>query len=190
VIRNSFRSGVTTVDIDLGAKSWWGENRWQIPATQTHRTRSGGLHLFFVHEPGLRNTCSRIAPGVDTRADGGSIIWWPAIGLPVICSVPPASWPAWLLDAQKPPAREAREFEPTTDRYARAALRNAAELVAKAGEGTRNHTLNAQTYALSRFQNLSAEEITELMLQAASACGLPPIEAQRTVASALKRSSA
>src|SRR5471030_421863 len=68
-------TGFDVLDIDLGAKTWWAENRWRIPATQTHRTRSGGLHLFFAHFEGLRNTCSRIARGVDTRADGGSVIW-------------------------------------------------------------------------------------------------------------------
>lgn len=180
-------TGFDVLDVDLAAKEWWGENKWRIPPTRTHRTRSGGLHLFFRHHEGLRNTCSRIAPGVDTRANGGSVIWWPAIGLPIICHVPPTSWPAWLLEAQRLPMREPQPFQPTTDRYARAALRSAADIVAKAGDGTRNHTLNAQTFALARFVPLlSVEEITETMLRAASVCGLSHLEAERTITSALK----
>lgn len=182
-------TGFDVLDIDLPARSWWGENKWRIPLTQTHRTRSGGLHLFFLHEPGLRNTCGRIAPGVDTKAEGGSVIWWPAVGCPVIADAPIAKWPAWLLEAQKPPVREVKDFVPSTDRYARAALRDAAEQVARAMDGTRNHTLNAQTFCLSRFIPqgvLSVEEITETMLQAAQDCGLSHLEAQRTIASALR----
>ena len=182
-------TGFDVLDIDLQAKQWWGENKWRIPPTRTHRTRSGGLHLFFVHEEELRTPAVRIARGVDTRADGGSVIWWPAAGCPVISNAPIANWPQWLLDAQKPPVREGKYFTPSTDRYARAALSNAARRVVQAVEGTRNHTLNAQTFCLARFVSegrLSVEEIIETMADAARDCGLPQLEAMRTIASALK----
>jgi hypothetical protein len=71
--------------------------RNQLPDTRTHRTRSGGLHLFFRHAPGLRNSASRLAPGCDVRADGGYVIWWPAAGLPVLSAAPAALWPDQLL---------------------------------------------------------------------------------------------
>jgi hypothetical protein len=35
------------------------------------------LHFFFQHAPGLRCSRGLIAPGVDVRADGGYVIWWP-----------------------------------------------------------------------------------------------------------------
>jgi len=97
-------SGIDVLDIDQKptARGWWRENRDRIPPTRTHRTRSGGLHLLFQHAPSLRCSTSKIARGVDVRADGGYIIWWPAAGLPVLRDIPPAPWPNWLLDLLKP----------------------------------------------------------------------------------------
>ena len=54
-----------------------------LPPTRRHRTRSGGLHLVFRHRDGLRCSTSRIALGIDVRAEGG-VVWWPAAGLPVL----------------------------------------------------------------------------------------------------------
>ena len=159
-------TGFDVLDIDLQAKPWWGENKWRIPTTRTHRTRRGGLHLFFVHEPGRRNTAGRIARGVDRRAEGGSVIWWPAIGCPVISNAPFARWPRWLLDAQTPPVREVKGSTPCTDRYARAALHNAAQRVAQAVEGTRNHTL-------MRVSKADGSQTLDLQQDALDAAGVP-----------------
>jgi hypothetical protein len=70
-------SGVDVLDLDSrhGAAAWWANHRSRLPPTRTHRTRSGGLHLFFRHAPGLRISAGRVAPGCDVRADGGYIIW-------------------------------------------------------------------------------------------------------------------
>jgi hypothetical protein len=89
-------NGFDVLDIDLVALNWRDQNRDRFPFTQVHTTRSGGWHFLFRHAPGLRNSASRIAPGVDVRADGGFVIWWPAAGLP---STPAelAEWPDWLL---------------------------------------------------------------------------------------------
>ncbi len=38
------------------------------------RTPSGGCHLLFSHEADLRNSASRIGPGIDVRAEGGFIV--------------------------------------------------------------------------------------------------------------------
>ena len=93
--------------LDLDAKhpeaaTWWAANRSRLPQLRKHRTRSGGLHLFFEHAENIRSTASKIAPGVDTRGDGGYVIWWPAAGVPVLCDAPPARWPAWLLAELQP----------------------------------------------------------------------------------------
>src|SRR5262249_3036090 len=60
-----------------------------------------GAHLLFKHAPGLRCSAGRIATGVDVRAGGGFVIWWPRQGLRVI-EGPLGEWPEWLLElAQK-----------------------------------------------------------------------------------------
>jgi hypothetical protein len=79
-------SGVDALDLDAKhpeAGGWWATHRARLPVTRTHRTRSRGLHLLFWHAAGLRCTAGVIAPGVDIRADGGYVIWWPASGLAV-----------------------------------------------------------------------------------------------------------
>jgi hypothetical protein len=48
--------------------------------TRRHRTRSGGLHLLFRHAAGLGSSHSYPVAGVDLRADGGYIVWWPGTG--------------------------------------------------------------------------------------------------------------
>lgn len=80
----------------------------EIPVTRTHKTQSGGAHMLFEMPKGvtLKNTVDELGPGLDTRADGGYIVWWPAAGLPVendAAGVPPM--PNWLLDAAQTRAR-------------------------------------------------------------------------------------
>lgn len=188
-------SGVAVLDIyrKRPAHSWWAENRVELPPTRTHRTRGGGLHLWFIHEPGLRSSVGRIAPGVDIRADGGSCIWWPAAGLPVLCDTKLVPWPRWLTPLPKrtwmpPPTEIWHSHDRKGRRYARAALRSAIERVATAAPGTRNQTLNAETFQMLRFAatgDLTAGEIAEAMAHAAIAAGLERREVEATLRSAL-----
>jgi hypothetical protein len=87
---------VLDIDPRKGGDAFWEENR--LPLTRMHRTPSGGHHLLFRHAPGLRCSAGRIAPGIDVRADGGYIVWWPAQFYPVLYEGPVAEWPAWLLE--------------------------------------------------------------------------------------------
>jgi hypothetical protein len=93
------RSGLDVLDIDLDGLSWLGRNSGRLPLTRMHETKSGGRHLFFRHRPGLRCSTSKIELGVDVRADGGYVIWWPASGGRVLCEGPIAPWPASLDEA-------------------------------------------------------------------------------------------
>jgi hypothetical protein len=74
-------SGIFVIDIDSArhdeATDWL--ERWSpyLPETRQHATRSGGWHLLFKHRAGLKNSSSKLAKGVDTRGDGGYVIWWP-----------------------------------------------------------------------------------------------------------------
>jgi hypothetical protein len=93
-------NGFDVLDIDLAALGWRDQNRDRFPLTQVHTTRSGGWHFLFKHHEGLRNSASRIAPGVDVRADGGFVIWWAREGLP-FTHAELAEWPEWLLELAK-----------------------------------------------------------------------------------------
>src|SRR5690349_651904 len=74
-------SGLAVLDIDRAGMAWLASAN--LPATRQHQTRSGGRHLIYRHRPGLRCSQGVIAPGVDVRAEGGYVIWWPAHGYAV-----------------------------------------------------------------------------------------------------------
>lgn len=79
---------------------------YEIPPTRSHKTQTGGGRHYLFHMPAdaeIRSSAGKIGPGVDTRADGGYIVWWPAIGLPVDNAKELLPIPQWLLDATAPP---------------------------------------------------------------------------------------
>jgi len=193
-------SGLDALDVDprhCGDK-WLAEYAAKIPATRIHGTRSGGWHFLFKHHTGLRNSAGRIADGVDVRADGGYLIWWPLAGFPVLSDAPFASWPDWLISLAlppPPPPRPAYVFPQKEScgnfgiAYAQAALRRATDNVAYAQQGQRNNTLNCEMFSMLRFAEngaLDAKKITETLAGAALVAGLNRAEIIGTIASALR----
>ncbi len=200
-------TGFDVLDLDLTkhpeAAAWWAANQERMPATQTHVTRAGGVHLFFKHADGIGCSAGKIAPGVDVRGDGGYVVWWPADGFPTPGAAKPAPWPEWLLahvvrPAATPlPAIKPRAPLPTTAtgraRYADAAVRAAVKRVSEAGQGGRNDALNKATFglaALSRDGLLSHCDIADAMAGAGLAAGLTQREVIATIASALAAGTA
>jgi hypothetical protein len=195
-------SGISVLDIDPrhNGDAWLQDHLTRLPPTRIHATRSSGRHFLFQHVGGLKSgtgtATAGIAPGVDVRADGGYAIWWPAAGLEVIADCPLTAlppWPVWLrpAPASRPPAttpcrprarRQAGGPAPT------AALRRAAANVAHAAPGTRNVTLNAEAFALSRFIVAGQLEIAALTTELGAAAlyaGLADTEVRATLRSAI-----
>ena len=83
-IRTGQISGVVVLDLDAkngGLESW---NELQDihgrVETLTCRTGGGGLHLYFeAPADELKSTGSQIAPGIDTRAEGGYVVAPPSL---------------------------------------------------------------------------------------------------------------
>lgn len=92
-------AGFDVLDLDYrhGAGQWEMENAHRLPATRTHATQHDGHHLLFRHAPGVRNSASKLAPGVDIRGEGGYIIHPPSFGYVVHSNAAIAEWPGWLL---------------------------------------------------------------------------------------------
>jgi hypothetical protein len=180
-------SGLAVLDLDAKhpeARKWWQGNQARLPLTRTLRTRSGGLHLYFRHSPGLLCSVSKIAVGVDVRANGGYVIGWHLAGLPVLCDGPLADWPEWFV----PPERQRlqRVPEPSNvpvDKRAGALLR----VILAAKEGERNSCLfwaACRMAELVQAKQVSASNGRALLIRAGMDSGLTAIEAERTVKSA------
>ena len=90
-------SGFDVLDIDpaKGGMDW--EHIARLPNTRIHKTLRGGFHYLFIHAPGVRNSASALADGIDIRGEGGYIIHPPSPGYEVIDQSEIAHWPNWLL---------------------------------------------------------------------------------------------
>jgi hypothetical protein len=190
-------SGFDVLDIDAKheeAWAWWNANRSfprPLITTRVHRTRSGGLHLLFQHNDLVRCSAGRIARGIDTRADGGYIIWWPATGLQVLSDAPPAPWPDWLLEHFQPKPRSSSPSIVLSVSCGDGWLRGLVRLVASAAEGQRNATLFwAACRAGEAVRDGKTDEpfVIDILVEAAARSGLPQSEARRTIQSGMRQS--
>ena len=187
-------SGVLAVDVDVHGQTsgmpWWESNKQHLPNTRRHATRSGGLHLIFRIPGGkpIRNSASRIAPGVDVRGDGGYIIVPPSPGYRVEVPHPIADMPPWLATlchVRKPPPIPPPSYVPDDTAAWRRVLTAAAK-ISMAGEGARNATLNAQAYYVAGMVGHGIDEASAVaaMFQAARQAGLTEHEIKATLHSA------
>jgi hypothetical protein len=166
------------------------------------RTGSGGWHAYLRQPDGQRvpNSVGRLGPGLDVRADGGTIVAPPSLHatggrygwLKPGLEPPPA--PEWLirlaLPPPPPPVPPLTELaRQVTGRYAEAAIRREAEAVAAAPAGTRNHRLNIAAYRLGRLvAGGVADEASarQALLASAALAGLPRDESAGTVRSGMR----
>jgi hypothetical protein len=181
-------SGISVLDIDRkhpAAIAWWCNHCDRLLPTRTYETRSGGLHCFFRHLDGVRNSGSRLCTGIDTRGDGGYVISWWCAGYGCFDHSPPAPWPAWLLAelTRGPPAPRVTVM-PTEH-----ALAGIVRRVACAAEGERNSVL---FWAACRLfeRGLSMGEAETVLILPALNAGLSRAEARRTLVSAFRRRAA
>jgi hypothetical protein len=104
---------------------------WALPEPHTKTKRGGGAHYLVRNPDGklLKNSASKLGDGLDTRGDGGYIVWWPAHGGDVEHPDMLADVPAWLLDAL--------QSEPAPDRKAQGVVADGEGFT----EGRRNDSL-------------------------------------------------
>jgi len=181
-------SGLDVLDIDPrhGGDRWFSEHKARLPITRVHRTRSGGFHLFFRHESGVRCSTGRIAAGVDVRAEGGYVIWWPGVGLPVISEMPVAPWPNWLRHQLSHSRCKITSRITVPDGHL---LMRLVRLIAGAREGERN---NLAYWAACRAGEMVASGLLDpdaaaaVIAEAATRAGLSRGEAERVAWSGIK----
>ena len=187
-------SNINVLDIDPrnGGGDWYAANQGRLPATRFHRTRSSGLHLLFAARSGLRCSSGKIAPGIDVRADGGYVIWWPAEGLPYQ-DYPPSGlpeWPEWIIAALTPkPSPEPARSISATSTLVDVKLLGIAKRVESATIGERN-TLTfwaaCRIPELANAGQIDEQWCADVIITAATRAGLPYLEAKKTVESGLR----
>ena len=195
--------GYDALAAEAGGASGLGE-------TFTVATPSGGWHLYFTApaEAGLRNTASKLAYLVDTRAHGGYVVAPGSVtdtgAYTAVRTGAAAPLPAWLPERLKPAQRPAASPRPPApavarlarterrsgrlERYLAAAIEREAASVAAAHQGGRNHRLYCAAVALGQLVGggyLADAEAAGPLTAAAHAAGLEALETDRTIASGL-----
>ena len=189
-VRTGAASGIDALDVDVKhreAVDWCTTHRAGFPITRVHTTRSGGAHVLFRHAAGLRCSASRIARGVDIRADNGYIIWWPATGLALMRDAPLTNWPQWLLDILIPPSQPMASRVVVPDSHA---LGQIVRRVASAHEGERNAIVfwaACRAGEMVASGLLEAETAAAVIVEAAKLSGLSNSEAERTARSGIRK---
>lgn len=158
-------TGETTFDVlDLdyrkGAAVWEKENLHRLPETCTHETQHGGRHLLFIHAPGVCNSESKIAKGVDVRGQGGYVVMPPSPGYRVISDAEIVHWPDWLLElvlkAGTPPKpqrpRSSAATQPVDDKRLSGFISKVVDRVRHAAEGQKHYVLRNSALSLGGIQ--------------------------------------
>ncbi len=172
--------------------------------TLTAATGGGGHHLVYQHPGGsIRNGAHVLGPGVDVKALGyivaapsvhasGQVYRW-LPGSPRNPQPLPAALRRLLLAPRQ--QAEHRSVQPVNlsgqaTRYGAAALRGLVADVSAAKIGSRNHELNRAAfrgYRLASGGEIPLSDVTESLVAAALAVGLPEAEARATLASARRQ---
>ncbi|MDK4727455.1 AAA family ATPase [Rhizobium phaseoli] len=188
------------------------EKHGALPDTARASTANGGTHIFFKHVIGVRNRAA-IAPGVDTRGDGGYIVgpgsvmadgrryaWlnWEEDGIPEF-----ADAPAWLIDmviskTPKPIERTTPQYtyRPEGDDasgaelYARKSFLMELDVLTSAPQGTRGQQLFTSACAIGTFVAggyISRSEAESGLIDAAISNGLVATDGERKCWDKIKR---
>jgi putative DNA primase/helicase len=212
-------SGFFVIDADtpeghakdgVGTLRQWIEEHGDLPHTIEATTPSGGWHVYFKWPDDLevRNSESKLAPGIDVRGEGGMVLAPPTIKPgtdkayrwkhpPSIFEL--ADCPEWLMnkirEAQAPKLSErAKVSAPTIDLgpgvWGERALQGELAVLLAAPEGTRNSSLNSAAFKLGQivaFGSLDETTVKARLSAAAEAIGLEPSEIAATIESGFQK---
>ena len=73
-------SGLFVLDVDPDGQNWIADHVDQLTCERIHQT-SRGQHFVYRWPEGFQGkstTAGLIASGIDTRGEGGYVVWWPA----------------------------------------------------------------------------------------------------------------
>jgi P4 family phage/plasmid primase-like protien len=102
-VKTGPETNLFVLDVDPKGIEWLAENQHRMLCERIHKTRRG-QHFLYRFPDALRavktNTAGKVHAGVDTRGEGGCLIWWPAHGLGASGDLTDLTEPpSWLVDA-------------------------------------------------------------------------------------------
>ena len=195
---------VLDVDDDASLRALEAEHG-VLPSTRASQS-SRGMHLWWRTSSPIQCSDSRVAPGLDVKGDGGSIIAPPSVHRDGaiyrwLDNAPIAAAPEWLVELtrKRPPtiseralAAIQRPFNGAPSNYGNAALEDEIAQLANTAPGARNHALNKASFCLHQLVaggELDGAEVERRLLDAATANGLMadpndgPAKTRRTIES-------
>lgn len=215
-------SALTVIDVDSknGGEASVAElaaKGFVFPKTLRAITPGGGFHLFYRYRPEIKNWSGKLAPGIDTRTQGGYCVIAPSrVRRKEDGKVRPYSWldtdtgeirasaiitdadhiapfPEWAVRLLCPPEPLViyKPLRPMTGERAQERLQRQADLIAGTGEGNRNGALSAR--AFFAYRNFvasgvsSAADVEARLVSASIASGLTAHEAKETVRKAFEQ---
>lgn len=199
-------SGIYVVDLDgqQGLDTWEGLQLAWGDSPTLMATTGRGLHLYYACPTGvtLGNTAGKLGPGIDTRGTGGYVLAPPSRHISGTSyqwagAGEPAPMPGWLVAALKDEPRPAAHLQHAAPAYrasdndpaAWRVLGEEAGLVARTGEGARNHALFRAALKMGGLVaggDLVLDDTFSTLLDAAKAAGLGDHEARNTIKSGLR----
>jgi hypothetical protein len=208
-LRTGMLGGVWALDIDTKNADGITELKkleakfGPLPETYTVKTPSGGYHYYFKLPDGIviKNSASKIAPGIDVRGENGYVIAPPSMMADgrkyeaVDNGFTPADAafaPSWLIVLVTSSAPRKTFEEIATRGWAHRYLARECEKVAKAEEGGRNEMLNKAAFSAGMLvgqEQLARDAAFNTLFTAAKKSGLAEEEARKTINSGLDAGS-
>jgi len=197
-LRTGARSGYFVIDDDQIRRQVARDALWIPPQTSlVAATPTDGRHHYYVSpDPCPGNSANRIAPHVDTRGEGGQVVYpgsthpsggvyrWIETGEP---GVLPADVLA-LLTAPETVRVDLNTPPPRANGYSNTALVREVQNVRTAPDGSRNVTLNTAAFNLGQLVgsgSLSEQAVRSELASAAKLAGLGERETLATIDSGL-----
>ncbi|TGA89422.1 bifunctional DNA primase/polymerase [Streptomyces sp. MZ04] len=175
----------------------------ELPLTRAVGTGSGGVHYYWTYEGvnfALGNSAGKLGPGLDTRGDGGQVPAPPSVSASgpyvVLDPRPPVAAPGWLLGllavlrpASVPQGAPGAFAQPGMTGSPAKRFRGLVRAVLKAEQGNRNQCLvwaACSSAEMVAAGEITAEQATEALTQAAVNIGLDHREATATIRSGFR----
>jgi hypothetical protein len=205
-------SGFRILDIDgaAGDESLRALESKHGPLPPTRQAITGsGRHVWFAYTgPPIQSAAGRIAPGIDTRGDGGYIIAppsvhengrayeWAATSVDDL-----AVAPEWLIALTRKPFISERALASikaprrvvSSGAYGQAALDREFAALAAAAPGGRNHALNRTAFRLFQLVaggELGRDQVVQRLLDACDRNGLTKEDGERSVTATIRSGAA